>query len=210
MHRSIAALLAVSLVQAAAGGIVISEWMYNGAGTSNTGEFVEFTNLGPAPVDMTGWSFDDDSQVAGTVSLSGFGVVLPGQSVILTDEPAATLATIWNLSGVTIIGGNTANLGRNDQINLFDAGSALVDVLSYGDQNYPGTPRTQLKSCNIPATDYGYVVPQTSWVLAAVADAYGSWASTRGEIGSPGVAPIPEPAALAALLLGGGLFGRRR
>lgn len=210
MSRLIAVVLAACLFQVAAGEIVISEWMYNGAGVSSTGEFVEFTNIGPAPIDMTGWSFDDDSQVAGTIPLDAFGVVQPGQSVILTDEPAATFAAIWNLSGVVIIGGNSANLGRNDQINLFDASNALADVLSYGDQNYPGTPRTQLKSCNIPASDYGYAVAQTTWVLAAIGDAFGSWASTRGEVGSPGVAPIPEPAAFAALLAGGALVGRRR
>lgn len=210
MSRSIAIVLAACLFQAAVGEIVISEWMYNGAGASNTGEFVEFTNIGPTPVDLTGWSFDDDSQIPGTISLSAFGIVQPGQSVILTDEPAAPFATIWNLSGVAIIGGNSANLGRNDQINLFDASSALVDVLSYGDQNYPGTPRTQLKSCNIPATDYGFTVPQTTWTLAVVGDAFGSWASTRGEVGSPGVAPIPEPAMPAALVAFGALVGRRR
>jgi hypothetical protein len=49
-------------------------------------------------------------------------VVAPGQSVILTDETASDFATIWELSDVKIIGGNTANLGRNDEINLYDAG----------------------------------------------------------------------------------------
>jgi hypothetical protein len=176
----------VCVAQVALGEIVISEWMYNGAGTGSTGEFVEFTNTGPGSVDMTGWSFDDDSRVAGTVSLSAFGVVAPGQSVILTDETAATFATIWGLSGVTIIGGSTANLGRNDEINLFDAGGVLVDRLTYGDETYPGTVRTQTKSCNVPAADYGFSVVQVGWLLATDGDAYGSKTSTRGEVGSPG------------------------
>ncbi len=190
MRRSLALGVVVSLAQVASGRIVISEWMYNGAGTGSTGEFVEFTNTGPNSVDMTGWSFDDDSRTAGTISLSAFGVVAPGESVILTDETASTFATVWGLSGVKIIGGNTANLGRNDEINLFDAAGDLVDRLTYGDQNYPGTVRTQNRGCNIPPTDYGYTIAQTSWVLAAVGDSYGSKLSSRGEIGSPGyVAP---------------------
>ncbi len=99
------------------------------------------------------------------------------------------------------------NLGRSDEINLYDASGILIDRLTYDDQVGQG-PRTQNKSCNIPATDYGYTVAKASWVLASVGDAYGSWASSRGEIGSPG--QIPEPATVALLLLGGVLVTRRR
>ncbi|MBP7744572.1 MAG: lamin tail domain-containing protein [Phycisphaerae bacterium] len=205
MKRSVAIVLVAAVVQAAFGSMQISEWMYSGT----SGEFIEFTNIGPAAVDMTGWSYDDDSQMPGTVDLSAFGVVAPGASVLLVDVTAADFATAWALSGVGIIGDNLANLGRNDQINLYDAGGNLVDQLAYGDQTYPGTVRTQNKSCNIPATDYGYTVVQTSWGLAAVGDVYGSWASTGGDIGSPGIAPIPEPAALT-LLACGLLLARRR
>lgn len=205
MKRSLAIGLVAALAQAAFGTMQISEWMYSGT----SGEYIEFTNVGPAPVDMTGWSYDDDSQVPGTVDLSAFGVVAPGASVLLVDVAAAGFITAWGLSGVGIIGDNIANLGRNDQINLYDAGGILVDQLAYGDQTYPGTVRTQNKSCNIPATDYGYTVVQTSWVLAAVGDVYGSWTSTGGDIGSPGIAPIPEPAALT-LLACGLLLARRR
>lgn len=197
--------LVLSLAQATYGGMVISEWMY--AGTD--GEFIEFTNIGPDPVDMTGWSFDDDSQTPGTMDLSGFGVVHVGASVILTEAPAADFATAWGLSGVAIVGDLTANLGRNDQINLYDADDNLIDQLSYGDGDYPGTVRTQYASCNIPATDYGYTEVQTNWVLATVGDAYGSWASTGADIGSPGIV-IPEPATLVLVALCGLLIARRR
>ncbi|MEW6199402.1 MAG: carbohydrate-binding domain-containing protein [Planctomycetota bacterium] len=186
MLRAPAFCLVLGLAPLALGDIVISEWMYNGLATGSIGEYVEFTNTGPAPVDMTGWSFDDDSRIPGTISLSAFGVVAPGESVILTDDDAVAFAANWGLSGVRIIGGNTANLGRNDEINLFDAGNNLVDRLTYGDENYPGTVRTLGKSCNIPATDYGYTVAQTTWVLAAAGDSFGSKVSSRGEVGSPG------------------------
>ncbi len=63
----------------------ITEYMYAGV----NGEFIEFTNVGAAPIDMTGWSFDDDSAIPGTVFLTAFGVVNPGESVILTESPAA-------------------------------------------------------------------------------------------------------------------------
>ncbi len=196
--------LVLSIAPFAAADMVISEWMYSGT----NGEFIEFTNTGPAAVDMTGWSFDDDSQIPGSVDLSAFGLVAPGQSVILTEVTASAFVTAWGLTSVAIIGDNPANLGRNDQINLYDAGNNLVDQLSFGDQNYPGTPRTQNKSCNIPATDYGYTVAQTTWVLAAVGDQYGSWASAGGDVASPGI--VPEPSALALLALYGMTIARRR
>lgn len=194
--------IVVSLVQAASADMVISEWMYSGT----DGEFVEFTNVGLDSVDMTGWSFDDDSQVPGTVDLSAFGVVDPGESVILTEVAATGFATAWGITGVDVIGDNTANLGRNDQINLYDATSTLIDQLSYGDETYPGTPRARDASCNIPATDYGYTVAQTDWVIATVEDSFGSWISSGGDTASPG--RVPEPAALVLVLVGGLMIGR--
>lgn len=188
MRRVLALAIVAALAQTATGKIVISEWMYNGLGTGNIGEYVEFTNTGPNAVDMSGWSFDDDSRVAGTISLSGFGVVAAGESVILTDDVAANFATNWGLSGVKIVGGSTANIGRNDEINLFDAGGTLIDRLTYGDEMYAGTVRTQNKGCSIPAADYGYSVVQSNWKLGAVGDIYASKTSLLGEVGNPGVA----------------------
>ncbi|HWL92337.1 MAG TPA: lamin tail domain-containing protein [Phycisphaerae bacterium] len=166
------------------GGVMrITEWAYQGA----SGEFVEFTNVGTAPVEMTNWSFDDDGAIPGATLLTAFGTVDPGESVILTEAAAATFATNWSLTGVSIIGGNTNNLSRNDQINLYDANGVLVDRLSYGDEVgfFPGSIRTNTRSgwtCheNLGANDvYG-------WQLSEVADAQGSHASVQGAIGNPG------------------------
>ena len=197
--------LVISLTQIALGEMAITEWMYDGDG----GEFVEFTNVGSTAIDMAGWSFDDADQIAGTVSLSDFGVVAPGQSVILTEVVAADFATNWGLTGVSIIGGNTNKLGRADTINLFDAGGNLIDQLAYDDETYTGTVRTKGASCNIPATDYSYTTAQSSWVLATVGDTYGSWTSALGEIASPGQI-VPEPLTLAMFLCGGLVIARRR
>ncbi|MEO8404063.1 MAG: lamin tail domain-containing protein [Chitinophagaceae bacterium] len=165
-----------------AGAMRITEFMYDGVNL----EFIEFTNIGATAVDMTGYSFDDDSRLAGTVSLSAFGTVQPGESVILSENNAAAFKTAWNLcTGIKIIGGLATNLGRNDEINLFNSSSVLVDRLTFGDQNIPGSIRTQNKSGWVSAAGLG-ANNIAQWTLSAAVDAEGSVTSTGGDIGSPG------------------------
>ena len=203
--------LVVSLVQVASGGVVISEWMYGGT----NGEFVEFTNIGPDPVDMTDWSYSDtDAAPFDLLFGSTFGVVQPGESVILTEAEPSAFRAAWGLdASVKIFGPNTnSNLGRNDMINLYDAAGITVDFLLYGDQTYPGSVRTQGASCNIPATDYDYTTVRTKsdgWLLAWVGDEYGSWASSGGDVGTPGRFPEPATAVLLSTIGFLMLRGRR-
>ena len=193
-------------VVSASADIRITEWMYSGFG----GEFVELTNTGVAPVDMTGWSYDDDSATPGVFDLSGLGTVAPGESVIFTEDVAADFITAWGLSGVTVVGEVTNNLGRDDQINIFDSSNQLVDVLSFGDDvNFPGSIRTKEASGN-PTTPAALGADDVyQWTLSTVGDAYGSWMSSNGDIGNPGTY-VPEPGAIALLLVAAPLFARRR
>lgn len=158
----------------------ITEYEYNGS------EFVEFTNIGSSSISMAGWSFDDNSRVAGSFSLSAFGVVQAGESVILSEEAEAAFRTRWNLcAGVKVIGGSTQNLGRADEINLYDASSVLVDRLTFDDQTLGG-PRTDVKSAWVPAAALGNNT-SSQWIASTVADVDGSYTSvTGGLIASPG------------------------
>ncbi len=159
----------------------ITEYMYSGT----NGEFVEFTNVGVTPIDLTGWSFDDNTRTPGSVALGALGVVQPNQSVILTESTEATFRSAWNLcAAVRIVGGSTQGLGRADEINLYDGGSVLVDRLTYDDQTLGG-PRTQNASAWVSAAGLGANMP-TSWTLSALADTEGSVASSGADRGSPG------------------------
>jgi predicted extracellular nuclease len=208
MRAARAALASVLLFGsfAARAQVEITEWMYSGPG----GEFIELTNLGPAPVDLTGWVYDDDSRfnsvAAGGLDLSAFGVLAAGESVVLTESSAPAFRAEWNLPAtLKVIGGYTNNLGRSDEINLFDGDGMLVDRLTYSDVNVPGTVRTQDRS-GTPLTlaDLAPQTVTTGWVLAAAGDSFGSYLSAGGAVGNPGqfALAIPEPASVALWLAG--------
>lgn len=200
-----------SIGAAASGAIRITEWQYNGT------EFVELTNLGTTPISLNGWSFDDDSRLPGTFSLSGLGTLNPGQSGIMAElTDAAFRARFPAMSSVVpVVGGNAANLGREDEINIFDETNTLVDRLTYGDQTR-GTVRTDISSGNPTSLAEALlgggdnVIP-TTWVLSTSGDAFGSFASTAGGFANPGsFSLIPEPASMMLVASAGLMIGRRR
>ncbi|MEK6675037.1 MAG: IPTL-CTERM sorting domain-containing protein [Planctomycetota bacterium] len=161
--------------------IFITEYMHAGTGA----EYIEFTNVGIAAVDMTGWSFDDSSNIPGTVDLSAFGIVNPGESVILTTDTAANFNTTWSLSGVDVIGGNTEILDLNDQINLYNQVNNLVERLTYGTTNFPGSIEASGAS-GWPCMEAIGADMIYDWALSFVADAQNSYTSGSGDVGNPG------------------------
>jgi hypothetical protein len=168
-------------------GLRITEYMYQGT----DGEFFELTNMTAAPIDVSGWSMDDDSNTPGVVDLSAAGSIAPGESIVVTEATPSAFAAAWALSGVTVLGPVTAaGLGRNDQINVYDAQGALVDRLTYGDESFPGSIRTRDFSGQTCLDQLG-TNDAYAWTLSALGDAWGSVASTGGDLGTPGVHNAP-------------------
>lgn len=88
----------------------------------------------------------------------------------------------------------------------------MIDRLTYGDQDFAGTIRTQNKSGNPISPGVLGTNHLSGWVLASTNDVYGSYASTGGDVGNPGQYVIPEPttAAMLVMLLVALGFVRRR
>ena len=169
----------------------ITEFMYKSLyqSTNGQGEFIELTNVGSTPINLSGWSYDDDLVKPGSFNISGFGYVQPGESVIITDTSATGFRSNWKLlSNVKVLGGNVNNnLSRNGKIYILDGSNLHVDQLTYGDENIPNTIRAQYKS--------GWTTPENlymnriaNWQLSSVTvrDAQNSYSASTGDIGNPG------------------------
>lgn len=182
--------LALAYAASAQAQLRITEYMYSGA----DGEFVEFTNVGPDPIDLAGWSYSDSARLPGSVALAAIGVLAPGESAILTEAAAADFRADWALPPEQVVlGGNAVqNLGRADEINLYDDQGTLVDRLTYGDEVFPGSIRTQNRSGWVSKAGLG-ANNALAWTLSALADPEASVQSVGGDIGSPGRSTLGLP-----------------
>lgn len=202
-------------------GMYITE--FNSSNASGTNEFVEFTNLGPTNVDMTGWSEDDSNRTPNKAghSLSGFGIVKPGESVIFTENTPAAFKTYWfdgtaplNAYGepLKVIGPYTNdNLsGTSDEVNLYNAASALVDRLTYPDGVAGGTANGVTRNPSSTSA-LGAGVSNASanqlWQNSFIGDPFNSFhaANDNALIGNPGIytpalSLVPEPTTLTLVV----------
>jgi hypothetical protein len=196
---SFLAIAAALVANSASAAVYITEWQYNGS------EYIEFTNMSKFPVDMTNWSFDDDSRNPGTVDFTPFGVIGAGQSFILAEAEEAAFRLEWGLpESVKVIGGNQTNFGSNDEINLYFPTDALADRLNYGHAaaDTPGSIQTLNISGN-PITVAALGANDVyQWELGSLGDRHGTYMALSGVLGNPGyyVDAVPEPASLGLLL----------
>jgi Lamin Tail Domain/PEP-CTERM motif len=183
----------------------------------------ELTNIGSGAVSIAGWTMDDDSALANSASLSGVTTIGAGESVVFIERAAADMAATLVSNFINIWFGGSAPSGL--QIGTYLQGvaggvglSATADSVTI----YSGTEGTLQTNVSFGGSDA--VTPFQTFDNAAglsgaisalsIAGVNGAFTVASGnEIGSPGVAPVPEPETYAMLLAGSGLVGfvaRRR
>lgn len=191
-------LLAASVSQAA---VIISEVAPWSSGNSPLGaDWIELTNTGAAPVDITGWRVDDNSNsFAASLELTGITSIAAGESVIFIEsaEPATivpSFKTLWFGSSApaglqigTYSGSGIGLSTGGDAVNIYDAGGALQANVIFG--NSPVGPFPTFD--NAAGLTGPISLLSTTGVNGALVAAGDSL-----EIGSPGtIRNIPEPAA---------------
>jgi hypothetical protein len=119
------------------------------------------------------------------------GTLAPGESGLIVESTADAFRAEWGLDGAAKIAArNTNNLGRDDEVNIFN-GAALADRLTYGDDfAFPGSIRTQGVS-GVPTTCVPLGANDVrAWVRSAVGDGRGTTLSVHGDTGSPGTTTL--------------------
>jgi hypothetical protein len=206
---SLTLLTSLALAAAPANADVFITEFNSNSGSGNF-EFVEFTNVGASPVNMSSWSESDSDNDPGTHDLSAFGIMQPGQSAILTEATPDAFRSYWWGSvaaapaGLIIIGPYTnENLSSGgDTIHLYDATTALRDILVY--PNGGGTANGVTR--NGPLAVLG-TNQNAQWTNSFIGDTYGSFRAAQNQnlVGNPGIytpVQVPEPATIAIALVG--------
>jgi hypothetical protein len=193
--------------------------MYVGA-QRGANQFIELTNFGPAPVNISGWSLWVEESFSGT-SLENFTrPIAPGESVIIANEGESLFRGIWGGVGSEVKIEAGPFIGRGDFIRVYDGNDTLVDELVFDDRLADGLPRALGVSAVTTFENLGQK-NFAGWFLSTAIDTpeFENILSSEGDIGNPGnlnfaYTPVPEPASAAALLglfaLGAASLRRRR
>lgn len=213
----VAAAAALPLSQTASAQLRITEVMPrsspNTASTLN-GDWWELTNLGTQSVNLQGyqWANTVDALPSNTSTFFPNFVLNAGQSLIILEGDAdahASWRSMWGITpSVSILGEDEmvdnnppdgyafSGLATGDTVFFYDPAGVLLDSYSYA------------SSAHVRGTTFEADGAGNDLGLSVVGE-YGAVLAANGDIGSPGIAVVPEPSTLAVLTLAGAVCFRR-
>ena len=187
--------------------LIITEVMPSSSHTNTVanGDWWELYNSGASAIDLTTYSWDDNTATPGSADFNGL-TINAGEAIIIGQETvgqeAAWLAA-WALSGVTVINlGNTEfqNFGAGgDEIHVYDTLNVQVAAVTFG----AATAGFSFE-WDASGNSLGLSVNGENGAFLADASAGGG-----PDVGSPGTV-IPEPCTMALLSFGAVLLCGRR
>ncbi len=188
--------------------LVITEVMSASSHTNSAanGDWWELYNSGAVAIDLTPYSWDDNSAAPGSADFNGL-TIGAGEAIIICQETIGAEQAwkdLWGLSSVTVVNlGNTKfqNFSSSgDEIHIYDASSNEVTSVTFG----AATAGFSF-AWDAAGNSLGLSVNGVNGAFQATAAAGGG-----PDIASPGAVVIPEPGTLALLGLSGLLVLCRR
>ncbi|HZR17252.1 MAG TPA: lamin tail domain-containing protein [Verrucomicrobiae bacterium] len=177
---------------------------------ANHPDWFELHNYGAQAIDLTGYSFNDDSHggFSGADSASFNGIIIhPGETILVTEQKgvvtdAASFLTWWGLTTNQVVVLNPADPGLSasgDSIRLWNTNLAALGSKTNG---------LDLEQCPdflVQRVDTGATVSQSLlydptnglYDLLSSNGVAGAFTSNNGEVGSPGIAPAPVTATIS-------------
>ena len=197
---------------AARADLVITEVMSSSVHTNTVanGDWWELFNSGASDIDLTGYSWDDNSATAGSADFNNVTIAAGTYLIVCQETIGAEQAwrDVWGIAAsVPVINlGNTEfqNFGSTgDEVHLYSPALVELAAVTFG----AATIGFSFEWDNA-GTSLGLSVIGENGAFQATASGGGV---TGPDVGSPGTgAAIPEPGTAALLVLGAAALLRRR
>ncbi len=190
---------------AAATDVVINEMMCHALSDLDGDDYLELTNIGSTPVDLSGWSFSGI-----TLTLPAGTTIAPGGFLVVAKD-AVQFQARYGFAPAAVYGGNLSNSGET--ITLRDNTAATIDTVTYGQEDpWParadGTgPSLELIDATLDNDDY------LNWATATnqLGRTPGAANSVRrtglgpritGVTATPAIPAVNEPVTVTATITG--------
>lgn len=104
--------------------------MYDLPGSDSGREWVEITNTGKEPINITKYKFGEGTTNHTLTIVSGNSTLLPGASAIVVDDPAA-FKKDWPAFSGTLFNSAFSLLNTGEKLSIKNASSSEEDIVSY-------------------------------------------------------------------------------